>query len=178
MNNPFHANVKRIIPSKRITRWSVSKRTFLCNRPQVGVFFALIPKIYTLPLLLRKGEFHPPFLPSVCRVVIKKIVFSLKKPISLYSFIMQHLIKSGQDVCKKMQVGGFLALIPKILYTLPLFIYQSFLLYNRFGYSDTVWSYPDTFSPSQHCHCKRGGLYSLRNGIFWIFFLDAARPIE
>ena len=54
------------------------------------------------PMGQREGEFHPPFLPSVCRVHRKLFfIFYLKKPKAVCSFIMQHLIKSGQDVCKK-----------------------------------------------------------------------------
>ena len=43
---------------------------------QIGGFLALIPKMYNLPLLLRKGEFHPPFLPSDCFFFWINCIFS------------------------------------------------------------------------------------------------------
>ena len=87
---------------------------------QVGGFLPLIPKIYTLPLLLRKGEFHPPFLPSVCRVYRK--LFFLWNNLNQYVILScSTWLKVAKMFARKMQIGVFFALLPKI-YTLPLLL--------------------------------------------------------
>ena len=64
--------MKRIFPSKRITRWSVYKRIFLYNRPLYTLYHDLVTSVSTISLGLSFSECENP----CCQVsVFRRISF-------------------------------------------------------------------------------------------------------